>query len=263
MFEWDTKERFFLAIDGVNLEASCFGAPPSEAPTIIILHEGLGCVELWKDFPSHLAEATGCGVFAYSRRGYGKSDEAILPRLTSYMHDEAKDVLPQVLEVIGVEQGIILGHSDGGSIASIYMGNTPSLNIVGLCLLAPHFFTEPVCLESIAQVRASFECSSLEKRLQKYHNNAKHTFLGWADVWLDPHFVKWNIEDYTQNIKNPTLVIQGKQDQYGTTAQITSLQKNIQAPLTTVMINECKHSPHLEKEKEVLEAIVRFVREVV
>ncbi len=256
---WDPSLAQALDIAGVKLEGRCFGAAPAVADTIVLLHEGLGCVELWRDFPQRLAQETGYGVFAYNRQGYGDSTPARLPRPLDYMTREAVDVLPLVLDQIGFKRGILLGHSDGASIAALHAGKIRDPRVYGLILMAPHFFTEPEGLASISAARTAYDSGDLRPRLAKYHANVDNTFRGWNDAWLDPGFVKWNIEDAIASINVPVLAIQGHNDQYGSIAQIDALKHGLQTSFQPVMIDDCGHSPFAEKPRETVSAISEFV----
>lgn len=256
--DWKSGEAQTIAVNGISLEAVCFGPKPDAAPTIVMLHEGLGCVALWRDFPQKLAEATGCGVFVYSRPGYGRSDKIQRNNPITYMHDEAMSVLPVVLDTIGFERGILLGHSDGASIATIYAGGVEDLRIRGLVLIAPHFFTEPMGLEAIRQTKADFETSDLKPKLAKYHDNVDHAFYSWANAWLHEDFVDWNIGDAIDYLRIPVLGLQGKDDQYGTLAQLDELENRLYAPFDRAVLAECAHSPHLEKPEETLQIVSEF-----
>lgn len=255
---WDTENPVRLQIDGVGLEGRCIGPAPEEAPTIVMLHEGLGCVRLWRDVPEKLAAATGHGVFVYSRRGYGQSDPVPLPRPLDYMTREAVDVLPKLLDEIGFRTGVLLGHSDGASIAALYLGNIQDHRVRGLILLAPHFFTEPGGLASIAEAKVAYDTGDLKPRLAKYHADVEGAFRGWNDAWLAPGFKDWNIEDAIDYIRVPVLAIQGADDQYGTLAQIDALEK-LYSPLDRVILNACGHAPHLEQPDKTLAEIVDYI----
>ena len=257
-FNWIEGEPSSITVNGKQLEAICYGPPPGEAPTIIMLHEGLGCVALWRDFPQKLSRETGFGVFVYSRTGYGKSDLAQLPRPLNYMTREAADILPQVLNAIGFQRGILLGHSDGASIAAIYAGSVSDQRIRGLVLIAPHFFTEPQGLASIREAKEIFATTDMKQKMVKYHNNPQATFEGWNDAWLHPDFKDWNIADAIDHWRIPVLAVQGKQDQYGTLAQIDEIKSRIYSPLEVTILENCKHSPHLEKPQETLATISDF-----
>ncbi len=258
-FDWIPGQIAPITADGRTLEATCFGPPPGTAPTIVMLHEGLGCLALWRDFPERIAEATGFGVFVYSRAGYGRSGPADLPRPTDYMTDEAVDVLPDVLDAFGFQRGILLGHSDGATIAAIYAGSVPDLRVRGLILMAPHFFAEEMGLAEIAQAREAFATTDLRTRMAKYHDAPTRTFAGWADVWLSDAFRRWNVADTIDHWRIPCLAIQGRQDQYGTLAQIREIEERIYAPLETVVLDDCGHAPHTEAPNATLEAITGFV----
>jgi pimeloyl-ACP methyl ester carboxylesterase len=185
----------------VDLEYRWFGPPPGEAPTLIFLHEGLGCAATWRDFPRRLADATGCGALVYSRAGYGTSPPVILPRPIRYMHDDAV-VLDEVLRHYDVRDAILIGHSDGASIALIYAGSAPRPNLRALALEAPHVFAESIALESIAAMQREYETTDLRQRLARYHGaNVDVAFRGWNDVWLHPEFRDWNIEEFLSAIE--------------------------------------------------------------
>jgi pimeloyl-ACP methyl ester carboxylesterase len=225
----------------------------------VLLHEGLGSIGLWRSFPEKLAERTGYCVAAYSRGGYGQSDPVPLPRPLDYMTREAIDVLPQVLDAIGFKRGILLGHSDGASIAAIYAGSVEDVRIWGLCLISPHFFTEPGGLASIAEAKVQYETGDLRQRLAKHHADVDNAFRGWNGAWLDPGFKSWNIEDSIPGIRVPVLAIQGRDDQYGTLAQIDALVNRAHAPVDTAILENCKHSPHVEQPDYTLEVASDFL----
>lgn len=258
-FEWTPGRAGVLKADGRTLEAECHGPPPGDAPTIVMLHEGLGCCALWRDVPARLAAATGFGVFVYGRAGYGRSDPATLPRPTAYMTAEAVDVLPQILDGIGFQRGLLLGHSDGATIAAIYAGSVSDLRVRGLVLIAPHFFAEEDGLSEIARAGEAFRTTDLSERLGKYHNDAAHTFHGWRDVWLSPAFRTWNVADCIDHWRIPVLAIQGRDDRYGTLAQIREIEERIYAPLETEIIDGCGHAPHLEAPDVTMRAMTEFI----
>lgn len=256
---WKPDTLMRMQAGGADLEAVCVGPPPSEAPTIIMLHEGLGCVGLWRDFPDKLAQETGHGVFVYSRRGYGASQPCTLPRPLDYMTREAMDVLPDVLTEIGLRRGILLGHSDGASIAAIYAGSIQDHRIRGLMLMAPHVFTEPMGLAAIAKTKQAYETGNLRAKLAAYHADVDNAFRGWNDAWLDPEFARWNIEEVIAYIRVPVLAIQGKDDQYGTAAQIQALEEQLYSPLDIELIDECRHSPFIDQPERTLAVVADFV----
>ena len=257
-FDWNEGELSSVTIDDVVLEAVCYGPSPQAAPTIIMLHEGLGCVALWREFPQKLAASTGFGVFVYSRAGYGQSDPVQLPRPIDYMHREALGVLPKVLEAIDFQSGILLGHSDGASIAAIYAGSVEDFRVRGLVLIAPHFFTEGVGFESIAQARDAYKESDLREKMARYHKDPDNAFLGWNEAWLNPAFKDWNIADCIDYWRIPVLAIQGEGDQYGTLAQIREIEDRIYSPVDVAIIPDCKHSPHTDQPGELLEIVSEF-----
>jgi len=248
-----------ITVNNQDLEWACWGPPPSRGPVIVMLHEGLGCVALWRDFPATLAKATGCGVFAYSRAGYGFSSAAVLPRPLDYMTQEAIDVLPAVLNQIGAKKIVLFGHSDGATIAAIYAGSVEDFRVRGLVLMAPHFFTEDMGLAEIAEAKANYSASDLGLRMAKYHRDPAATFKGWNDAWLDPGFKSWNVADVIDYLRIPVLAIQGRQDQYGTKAQIEELDSRIYSPLDITWIEDCRHSPHQEQPETTLAAVTDFV----
>src|SRR6202042_3753219 len=247
--------------DGKGLEAVAFGPPPDKAPTIVMLHEGLGCLALWRDFPQKLAAATGHGVFAYSRAGYGLSDPVDLPRPLDYMSREARFSLPALLDAIGLTRGILLGHSDGASIAAITAGEHADERIKCLILMAPHLFTEEMGLASIAEARRAYEAGDLRAKLAKYHTHVDSAFCGWNGAWLDPGFRAWNIEDAVGRWSVPALLIQGVDDQYGTMAQIRAIEARSPAPVTCLILEACRHSPQIDQPEAALDAIAGFCAE--
>lgn len=250
----------FLDIDDVKLEYQWIGQAEADKPTLVFLHEGLGSVAMWKDFPQQLCQETGLSGFIYSRRGYGKSDPALLPRKTTYMHEEAIEVLPKVLGKAGIEKAILIGHSDGGSISLVFAATEREKRTAGLVLLAPHVFNEDLCIESIRGAKGLYHSTDLKERLSKYHNDVDHVFWGWNDIWLDPEFEHWNIEEYLSDITVPILHIQGEQDQYGTMAQARAIKTQCQATVEITLLAECGHSPHFDQPEVTIESILRFVQ---
>jgi pimeloyl-ACP methyl ester carboxylesterase len=252
----------FLTIGSQQLEYRMIGPRPDAAPTIVMLHEGLGCVGLWGDFPERLQKASGCGVFVYSRAGYGQSSPVQLPRPLSYMHDEARETLPRLLEAIGFQRGLLLGHSDGASIAAIYAGSHQDHRIGGLVLMAPHFFTEDPGIESILQARMAYETGDLRQRLARWHAHVDNAFKGWNGAWLDPDFRKWDITEFLAYIRVPMLIVQGEDDQYGTVAQIEAAERECYCPVEVALLAGARHSPQREAPEPTLSAIAEFVARV-
>ena len=255
---WADGASGFVQADGCSLEYACYGPEPQSAPTIVMLHEGLGCVRLWREFPKFVSESTGFGVFAYSRAGYGQSDSVSLPRSVDYMTREAQDVLPDVLNSIGLMRGILLGHSDGATISAIYAGSVSDLRIRGLILIAPHFFAEEAGLLEIARVGRNFGISDMKLKMAKYHRNPEAAFRGWNDVWLHPDFKRWNVSDVIDHLRIPVLAIQGEDDQYGTLAQISEIEDRINSPFEKLILPKCGHSPHINQPEMTLAAITEF-----
>ena len=256
---WEIASPQRFAAGGAMLEGQCHGPSPAQARTIVLLHEGLGSMGLWRDFPHRLAAATGMGVFAYSRRGYGHSDTVALPRPLDYMVREAVEVLPDVFSAIGFRQGILLGHSDGASVAALYPAHVADHRVRGLVLMAPHFFTEPQGLAAIAAARDAYESGELRARLARHHGDVEAAFRGWSDAWLDPGFAAWNIEDALDYIRVPVLAIQGEADPYGTAAQIEALRTRLYCPLEAVMLAGGGHAPHVSHPAETLAAVTDFL----
>ncbi len=249
----------FIAIDGRRIEVRRAGPPGP--PGLVLLHEGLGCAAMWRDFPECLASATGRGVLAYSRLGYGASDTCDLPRPLTYMQDEGQGMLPHLLDAIGFEAGVLIGHSDGASIAAVYAGAMSDPRLTGLVLMAPHFFTEEMGLTEIAHAREAFETTDLRERLARYHGeNVDCAFWGWNGAWLDPEFRKWDLRAFLPRITVPTLVIQGLADQYGSVAQDEAMQAGSGGPVEVVLLPDCAHSPQRDQPQRTLEAIAGFLR---
>lgn len=261
--KWSDGETIRSEAGGFVLEARMYGPSPEQAATIVLLHEGLGCVDLWRSFPLDLAKATGLGVFVYSREGYGNSDPVQLPRPLDYMERHSLDVLPEVLNAVGVRSAILLGHSDGASIAALYLGNFQDQRVRGLILMAPHFFTEPDGLRSIAEAKDAYEKGDLRERLARYHKHVDNAFRGWNDAWLHPDFAAWNIGYAIDYVRVPVLAIQGRDDQYGSLAQLDELESRLYSPFEKVILDDCRHSPFIDKPKETLAAVSDFVARLV
>ena len=246
----------YVTVNGKRLETLRY-SPVRANATIVMLHEGLGSIAMWKDFPERVAEDTGCGVLVYSRYGHGKSERLAEKRSVDFMHHEAKVILPELLRQFQIEQPILLGHSDGASIALIYAGTWPE-RVRGLVLEAPHAFVEEFGLRSTVAIRNVYESTELREKLARYHDHVDEMFRGWNDIWLDPQFREWNIEEYLGAITCPTLVIQGEKDEYGTVAHVEAIQRRVPGA-EALILPGCGHSPHRDQPALTLDAISKFV----
>ena len=254
----DWKPNGFMTIDQTRLEYACFGPAPDKAPTLVLLHEGLGCVALWRDVPQRLVEATGCGVFAYSRAGYGQSDPASLPRPITYMTEEATGPLPKILRALAVKRAVLVGHSDGATIAAEYAGAFQEDFLKGLVLIAPHFFTEPLGLAEIAEAKRAYETTDLRAKMAKYHKDPDVAFYGWNEAWLNPSFAKWDVTKALETNSVPILAIQGADDQYGTLAQLDIIQQRCPSEVEIRVLPQTRHAPHLEATEVTVDEITQF-----
>ncbi len=240
-------------------ECRFLGPPPERAPTLVLLHEGLGCLGLWRDFPEKLQAATGLGVFAYSRAGYGGSDPDPLPWPLDYMERHATRVLPHVLNSIGFRRGLLIGHSDGASIAALYAGMVRDPRVQGCVLMAPHFFVEQICLDAIAEAKAAYEQGDLKPKLGHHHgSNVDNAFYGWNATWLAPGFRTWHITDALPHHHVPFLILQGLADPYGTAAHAEAAAQLCSAPVDKRLMQGVGHAPWREAEAETLDAIAGF-----
>jgi pimeloyl-ACP methyl ester carboxylesterase len=253
------SDEGFLELAPLRLEYRMIGPRPAEAPTIVMLHEGLGCVGLWGTFPQELAAATGAGVFVYSRTNYGKSSPGKLPRPVSFMHEEAIDVLPRVLAAIGFQRGILFGHSDGASIATIYAGSVQDHRVRGLVLMAPHFFTEDMGLAQIRRTNEDYESGNFREKLKRWHDDVDSAFHSWSGPWLNPEFRAWDITEALGYIRVPILIVQGADDQYGTIKQVEATQQECYCPVETAILPGVRHSPHRDSPVLTLDTVAAFI----
>jgi pimeloyl-ACP methyl ester carboxylesterase len=251
-----------LNIDGRSIEFR-FVQPGVAQPRVpssidlVMLHEGLGSVSTWRDFPEQLAAATGCRTLVYSRLGYGRSSALEVPRRVDYMHEEANVWLPAILERLHVKRPVLFGHSDGASIALIRAAN-PESDLSGIIALAPHVKVEDLTVRSIEAAKAAYLETDLRVRLGRHHADVDSAFWGWNRIWLDPAFRSWNIESLLPSIRSPILVIQGEDDEYGTAEQVASIARalpNSQSQL----LPACRHSPHRDQPQAVLAAARHFI----
>ncbi len=258
--DWQTDTQIFVEVDGARLEVRCWGPPPGEAPSIVLLHEGLGSAGIWRDLPEALVKATGCGVFAWSRLGYGASDGRALPWPVDFLEREAEG-LTALFDAAGLGRMVLVGHSDGGSIAAAWLGQEHDARVAGACLIAAHFFTEPGGLAAIEMARQVYR-EQLRPRLARHHRDVDAMFDGWAGAWGQPDFAVGQIEALLPNIRVPVLAMQGRQDQYGTLAQIEALQRALPRAPEVAILEDCGHVPHLEKPEETARLIADFANRV-
>lgn len=258
-----STEDFFVNAAGHKLRVRRLTHPGNDGqdhhPTLVFLHEGLGSIEMWHDFPQVLLEATGCNGLVYDRWGHGKSDPIDVPRTLRYVHDEALKSLPEVLKNSGVEDAILIGHSDGGSIALIFAAEYPEL-ARGLITEAAHVFVEEMTLEGIREAVKIYQTTDLKEKLSRYHDsNTETIFQAWCETWLAPEFKHWNIEDCLPRVTCPVLAIQGEDDQYGTEAQVESIASGVAGPAKLLLIPDCAHVPHKEATGRVIKEMTEFI----
>jgi pimeloyl-ACP methyl ester carboxylesterase len=255
------SETSFIELSGGPVEYAWAGpvAVDAERPSIILLHEGLGSVDLWRDFPEKLAGETGCRVLTYSRYGYGRSAPCMLPRPARYMHDEALHVLPELLQILEIRRHILVGHSDGGSIALIHAGAAAQPGLAGMVTMAAHIFNEPINTVAITKAREAYDSGKLREALAKYHGvNTDCAFRGWSEAWLSDDFRQWNLEEFLPDIAIPSLIMQGENDEYGTIEQVNGIMRGLTCPKESLILPSCGHSPHRDQPEMTLAAIRRF-----
>jgi len=243
----------------IRLEYQWVGAQRSDHPVVVFLHEGLGSIAMWKDFPERFCSAHGLRGLVFSRYGYGNST----PRPAherwpvSFMHAQAHDVLPKLFEALDIERPWLFGHSDGSSIALLYAARYPN-QVSGIIVAAPHIFVEDLTIASIEKARDAYLRTDLPAKLGRYHADPDSAFWGWNNAWLDPEFRKWNIEDQLPLITCPVLAVQGEDDEYGTLEQIRGIQRK--APQTRLLIlPECGHSPHRDQPELLGREAAQFI----
>jgi pimeloyl-ACP methyl ester carboxylesterase len=250
----------FVELAGGPIEYQLIHPGAQHRRCIVMLHEGLGSLAMWRDFPSQLAHATQCDVLAYSRYGYGQSAPLAAPYDVRYMHHEALQVLPELLDALQIDQPVLLGHSDGASIALIHAG-AAAAKVAGLIVMAPHVLVEDISILSIAAAKEAYRNTALKQKLARYHADVDAVFWNWNDIWLHPAFRDWNIEDVLPQIDCPILAIQGEDDEYGTMDQIERIARQaIQSgDVCLLRLEDCRHSPHKDQLQAVIEAITHFV----
>jgi len=244
-----------VVVAGRRIEAVELAGDADRA-ALVLLHEGLGSVGLWRGFPQALREATGRRVLAFSRHGHGRSQPPPQPRTPAFFHSEALEVLPAVLEALGAPEPVLVGHSDGASIALIHAGRHP---VAALVLLAPHVFVEEITVTAIRETRERYCTGDLRERMARHHDDPDATFSGWCDVWLDPAFRAWTIESEAEGITAPVQLIQGSDDPYGSLQQIDRIEARVRGPVERVVLPG-GHSPHLEHPDAVVAAVAGFAR---
>lgn len=247
-----------LVADGRRIEYRWIEPRRADALPLVFLHEGLGSAALWRDFPDRLAERTGAGALVYSRYGFGGSEPLQEPRRSDYLHHEASITLPAVLETLGIERPVLIGHSDGATIALIHAAESPR-PVRAIVLEAPHVFVEDVTIAGIERARAAYAEGQLREKLAPWHTDVDATFGGWTDVWLQPEFREWSIVRLIMRVACPTLVIQGENDPYGTAAQLETIARAVSGPVETMLLPGCGHAPHAEQPDVVLDAMTEFV----
>jgi pimeloyl-ACP methyl ester carboxylesterase len=247
-----------VSVQGRRLEYQRIGSGSPGAPTLVFLHEGLGSIGQWRDFPARVARLTGLPAVVYARYGYGQSDVAQQPFGVDFMQREALDSLPELLRKLDIERPVLIGHSDGASIALIYAGagHKPE----ALVAMAPHVFVEDISIAGIIAAKQAFETTDLRQRLARHHRDPAKTFHAWNDVWLDPAFRGWNIESFLPGISCPLLAIQGYGDEYGTMAQVDAIARAAGGAVEVLKLEECGHSPHKDQADKVIQAVADFVR---
>lgn len=252
----------FLSVDGLRFEYRRVPAPDGagpEAPTLVLLHEGLGCIGMWKSFPEKLAQATGAAVFLWSRRGFGASDPITLPRPLDYLEEESP-LVGRVLAAAGIGRCVLVGHSDGGTIALLAAARDDIAGLEGVVAMAAHVFVEDVTIKGIIETREAWDEGDLRVRLARWHGaNVDGAFYGWCDTWLDPGFRDWNIEAALATVRAPVLVLQGADDQYGTPRQVEAIASGVGGPARPMLLPHAGHSPHIDAPDAVIAAIGQFL----
>ena len=230
-----------------------------DLPTLVMLHEGLGSISAWKEFPKQVSNTIHNPILLYSRHGYGSSSFIKQRICSSYMHDEALKVLPTLISRLKLSRIILYGHSDGASIAAIFAGSRPTTTIEGVILEAPHVFVEEISIDGIKMAKLAFENGNLKRGLKKHHDDPDRTFQNWSEAWLEPNFLNWNIQKYVRNISAPVLLIQGENDIYGSLKQLYAIESDLKGECSRLVLQNTGHSPHKEQPSSVLHALKIFI----
>ncbi len=250
------QDRSFVEVTGGPIEV--YRRDGGDGPPLVFLHEGLGSIDLWRGVPDQVGDALGdVPLVVYARHGYGRSGPATMPRPVEYMHHEADVVLPELLAILDIDRPVLIGHSDGASIALAHAGAGGS--VAGIVCLAPHVFVEDESIVGIEAAKATFESSDMASKMARYHDDPVAAFRGWNDAWLSPAFRDWNIEDRLGGIDAPVLLVQGDRDDYGTFAQLDAIERGVHGPVTRLELADAGHAPHLDAREEVVAAVVAFV----
>lgn len=259
----DLSNQGFVDLSDQRLEYRFAGPQPHEAPTLVLLHQGLGSAGQWDDFPEKLSASTECGVFTYSRAGYGQSSPATLPRKLDFMHVEARGTLPRLLDAIGFRHGLLVGHSDGASIAAIFAGSRQDHRVKGLVLIAPHFIVEDVTMNAIRNIRHAYDTdAAMRARFARWHVDADATVRGWSDPWLHNDVSQWDLREDLAFIRVPVLIVQGEGDDFGTVRQIEIAEEECYCPVEALLLPGTGHIPHREAPERTLEAVAGFARKL-
>ncbi len=233
-----------------------------EKPTLVFLHDSLGCIELWRDFPQRLAEATGCNLFLYDRQGYGKSSPFIsTDRPRNYLELEA-DVLDQLIRATGIRNLILYGHSDGASITLLAAAKYP-WHFTGIITEGPHVFVEDLTQKGVREAWKAFQTTRLRERLMQYHgSNTDDLMEAFVKNWLSPQYRSWNIESFLPRITCPLLIIQGEKDEYGTLEQVARIVQSVSVSANQFIIPSIGHTPHKEAPQATHERAVSFINKI-
>jgi pimeloyl-ACP methyl ester carboxylesterase len=259
------SRTFHVRISGTKLRAKSIKIQPDgttdKSPTLVFLHEGLGCIEIWRNFPEMLCTFTGCSGLVYDRKGYGGSENIEESWPVDYLQKESLIYLPELLKECNIDDAILIGHSDGGTIALMTAAHS---NIIrGIITEAAHIFVEQITIDGIRKAVKAFETTSLKEKFARYHKeNTETIFYRWADRWLSPEFQNWNIQDILPKINCPALILQGKDDEYGTSAQVMGIANRVSGPVDVKLIPNCGHVPHFQAKDAVLSEMTRFIKEL-